>query len=92
MKKTILWICLMLSINVFAQTPATFDIQGHRGARGLMPENTIPAFLKALELSVDTLELDVVVSSPPTRVKMISNIKSQNLAFNFCFSRLIYHL
>ncbi len=38
------------------------DIQGHRGARGLMPENTIPAFLKALELGVNTLELDVAVS------------------------------
>lgn len=39
-----------------------FDWQGHRGARGLMPENTIPAFLKALEYPVKTLELDVVVS------------------------------
>jgi len=62
MGKTILCICLMYSINTFAQEPAAFDIQGHRGARGLMPENTIPAFLKALELGVDTLELDVVVS------------------------------
>ncbi len=62
MKKTILCICLMFSINTAAQTPATFDVQGHRGARGLLPENTIPAFLKALELGVDTLELDVVVS------------------------------
>lgn len=39
-----------------------FDLQGHRGARGLVPENTIPSFLKALELGVNTLELDVVVS------------------------------
>ncbi len=38
------------------------DIQGHRGCRGLMPENSIPAFLLALELGVNTLELDVVVS------------------------------
>lgn len=38
------------------------DVQGHRGCRGLMPENTIPAFLKALEIGVHTLELDVVVS------------------------------
>jgi glycerophosphoryl diester phosphodiesterase len=38
------------------------DIQGHRGCRGLMPENTIPAFLKALELGVTTLELDVVIT------------------------------
>ncbi len=39
-----------------------FDIQGHRGCRGLMPENTIPAFLEAVRLGVRTLELDVVVS------------------------------
>lgn len=40
----------------------TIDIQGHRGCRGLMPENTIPAFKKAIELGVNTLELDVAVS------------------------------
>jgi glycerophosphoryl diester phosphodiesterase len=44
-----------------AQTNS-FDIQGHRGARGLMPENSIPAFLKALDLGVTTLELDLAVS------------------------------
>ena len=38
------------------------DKQGHRGSRGLMPENTIPAMLKALELGVTTLEMDVVIS------------------------------
>jgi glycerophosphoryl diester phosphodiesterase len=43
------------------QKPA-FDIQGHRGCRGLMPENTIPAMLKALDLGVTTLELDVVIT------------------------------
>src|SRR5205085_9174232 len=37
-----------------------FDKQGHRGCRGLMPENTIPAMLKALDLGVTTLELDIV--------------------------------
>ena len=36
------------------------DKQGHRGCRGLMPENTIPAFLKAIDLGVNTLEMDVV--------------------------------
>jgi len=46
-----------------AQTTITsLDIQGHRGCRGLLPENTIPAFLKAVELGVTTLELDVVIS------------------------------
>lgn len=42
---------------------ATFDWQGHRGARGLLPENTIAAFLRALSYpAVTTLELDVVIS------------------------------
>ncbi len=38
------------------------DIQGHRGARGLMPENSIPSFISALDLGVTTLEMDVVIS------------------------------
>ena len=43
------------------QTP--IDLQGHRGARGLYPENTIPAFLYALKLGVTTLEMDVVINA-----------------------------
>lgn len=42
--------------------PPSFDWQGHRGCRGLMPENTIPAMLKAIDLGVTTLEMDVVIS------------------------------
>jgi glycerophosphoryl diester phosphodiesterase len=42
--------------------PSDFDIEGHRGCRGLLPENTIPAFMKALELGVSTLEMDVVIT------------------------------
>lgn len=38
------------------------DLQGHRGARGLAPENTLAAFERALELGVTTLELDTVVT------------------------------
>ena len=38
------------------------DVQGHRGCRGILPENTIPAFVKAVNIGVTTLELDVVVS------------------------------
>lgn len=41
----------------------TIDLQGHRGARGLLPENTIPAFLRALDLGVTTLEMDVVINA-----------------------------
>lgn len=39
-----------------------FDKEGHRGCMGLMPENTIPGFLKAIDLGVNTLEMDVVIS------------------------------
>ena len=39
-----------------------FDLQGHRGARGLAPENTLPAFATALTLGVTTLELDVGIT------------------------------
>jgi glycerophosphoryl diester phosphodiesterase len=38
------------------------DVQGHRGARGHLPENTLPGFALALEMGVDTLELDVGVT------------------------------
>lgn len=39
-----------------------FDLQGHRGARGLAPENTLPAFQKAMELDVNTIELDLAIT------------------------------
>mgnify|MGYP000940576202 CR=1 FL=1 len=38
------------------------DVHGHRGCRGLLPENSIPAFLKAVDLGCDALELDVVIT------------------------------
>lgn len=64
MKKLILCYILFMSCNVQQKTLTNkelmFDIQGHRGCRGLMPENTIPAMLKAIDLGVTTIELDVV--------------------------------
>src|SRR3954447_645725 len=39
-----------------------FDKEGHRGCRGLMPENTIPAMLHAIDLDVTTLEMDVHIT------------------------------
>jgi glycerophosphoryl diester phosphodiesterase len=49
------------------ETPAnaplqSLDVQGHRGCRGLLPENSIVGFLHALELGVTTLEMDVVIT------------------------------
>lgn len=48
----------LLALPAFA-----FDLQGHRGARGLAPENTIAAFERALEIGVDTLELDIGITA-----------------------------
>lgn len=42
--------------------PKKFDFQGHRGCRGLFPENSIDGFIEALRLGVTTLEMDVVIS------------------------------
>ena len=40
-----------------------FDLQGHRGARGLYPENTMEGFAQTLALGVTTLEMDVVMTA-----------------------------
>lgn len=57
-----LFLFLLMTGTASAQYIPRFDLQGHRGARGLMPENTIPSFLEALNQGVTTLELDVVVT------------------------------
>lgn len=54
--------CQQTKMDATMTIPENFDWQGHRGARGLLPENTIPTFLKALEFPIQTLELDVVIS------------------------------
>lgn len=50
----------LLKVTLAAEK--TFDLQGHRGTRGLRPENTLPAFAHALSLGVSTLELDTAVT------------------------------
>ncbi|HWB63585.1 MAG TPA: glycerophosphodiester phosphodiesterase [Chitinophagales bacterium] len=60
MKYTYLSALLVFALRSMAQP--TFDVEGHRGCRGLLPENTIPAFINAVKLGVNTLELDMCVS------------------------------
>ncbi len=52
---------LLFPVLAMAQT-TPFEIEGHRGARGLLPENTIPSFKKAIDLGAHVIELDVVIS------------------------------
>jgi len=66
-------ICIMLigliicfscsNLSQLKKAKNTIDKQGHRGCRGLMPENTIPAFIKAVDLGVNTLEMDLVITN-----------------------------
>jgi glycerophosphoryl diester phosphodiesterase len=54
---------------MFASPPGhSLDLQGHRGARGLAPENTLPAFSRALDAGMTTLELDCGVTRDGTVV------------------------
>ncbi len=82
MKKHFLTIAfLAISTVLFAQNKQSkFDVQGHRGARGIMPENTIEAMIKGLELGVTTLEMDIVISKDKKAVV------SQEPYFNHEFS------
>jgi glycerophosphoryl diester phosphodiesterase len=50
---------LLLGLSLQAQA---FDLQGHRGARGLAPENTMAGFERTLAIGVNTLETDIAIS------------------------------
>lgn len=52
-----------LALLLSAAPALAFDLQGHRGARGLMPENSLPGFARALSLGVTTLELDLAMTA-----------------------------
>ena len=74
MKQLAVWALLVMLPAVL---PAWgFDLQGHRGARGLAPENTLAAFQRALQEGVDTLELDVVLTADG--VPMVSHDPALN--------------
>ena len=66
MKFTTFILVLFSVINIGCgnqkRTLMNLDIQGHRGCRGLFPENTLPAFNHALELGVTTLEMDLAIT------------------------------
>lgn len=53
---------LFLSLVLMMAPAHAFDLQGHRGARGLAPENTLAAFDVALRIGVTTLELDIAMT------------------------------
>tara|TARA_Y100000782_G_scaffold115569_1_gene160342 strand:- start:42980 stop:43900 length:921 start_codon:yes stop_codon:yes gene_type:complete len=54
-------LCLFFMLESCSENK-TIDVQGHRGCRGLLPENSVPAMKKALELGVTTLEMDASIT------------------------------
>ncbi|MFK7787649.1 MAG: glycerophosphodiester phosphodiesterase family protein [Crocinitomicaceae bacterium] len=62
MTKTTIAVASALTLASCIASKRTIDLQGHRGCRGILPENTHEAFIKALEIGVTTLEMDVVIS------------------------------
>jgi len=60
---TCLGFSISILLTVMSFSAFAIESQGHRGARGLLPENTLPAFEAALKIGVHTLELDVVVTA-----------------------------
>ena len=59
------WLLFAPALGTAAQGDAglrAFDLEGHRGARGLAPENTFAAFRKAIEIGVTTIETDVAIT------------------------------
>jgi glycerophosphoryl diester phosphodiesterase len=57
-----------------------FNLQGHRGARGLLPENTLPAFEAALQMGVNTLELDIGVTRDGVVVVIHDRLLNMDIA------------
>ncbi len=54
--------CATATLLIMSSGALGLDLQGHRGARGLLPENTLPAFAQALTIGVTTLELDTAIT------------------------------
>jgi glycerophosphoryl diester phosphodiesterase len=96
-KVSVLLSLLIMSCN----SGKRIDIQGHRGCRGLLPENSLPAFEKAIDLGVNTLELDiaitkdneVVVSHEPFMSRKICyNPKGEDIAASMDKRYNLYHM
>ncbi|MEA2067478.1 MAG: glycerophosphodiester phosphodiesterase [Thermotogota bacterium] len=67
---------LLISISFSERILPYFDLQGHRGCRGLRPENTLEAFEHALEIGVTTLELDTGITKDS--VPVVSHDRALN--------------
>ena len=87
---------LVLVPAAAAANEPQFDLEGHRGPRGLRPENTLAAFGKALQIGVTTLELDTGVTKDGVVVvsheRRISPLECQDTGGNHVVGQLIRDL
>ena len=61
-RRQIIALLLGGAVGLFADVSHAFDLEGHRGARGLAPENTLAAFRRAMQIGVTTIETDMAVT------------------------------
>jgi glycerophosphoryl diester phosphodiesterase len=73
-----LW-CVGASAQTVPTAPAAFDMQSHRGGRGLWPENTLVSFGNALRMGTTTLEMDAAITADG--VVVISHDPALNPAY-----------
>jgi glycerophosphoryl diester phosphodiesterase len=60
---TLIFAFIFLFITTISAIAGDLNVIGHRGAAGLLPENTMAGFKKAMEIGVDTIELDIHLTS-----------------------------
>jgi glycerophosphoryl diester phosphodiesterase len=77
--KGTLYLLTSLLFGTTLASAATFDLQAHRGGRGLWPENTLAAFAHSLELGVRTLELDCAVTKDEVVVVSHDSVLNPNI-------------
>lgn len=82
------FLLLFVLVSACTTDKHKIDVQGHRGARGLMPENTIAGFMHAVDLGVTTLELDLVVSKDGQLVVSHEPYLSQEMCADFQGKRI----
>lgn len=82
MKKVLLLAANFLCLTMAQAQERSIDWQGHRGCRGLYPENTIQAMLKAIDLGVSTLELDVVITKDKQVILSHEHFMSAEISTN----------
>ena len=66
------------SVETVEQVKSRFDLQGHRGARGRRPENTLPGFEFTLDLEVTTLEFDLQLTKDDVVVVSHDGVLGEN--------------